>query len=404
MATHNISYNSKILEIMHRPTTKTNKYPLYTKVGSYDGNEERNTQAENDPEYQRMSQTVFNSPTNIRRLFITGKDITIHYYTKPHADGARKLSSPNYVGDSIFDIAEKMFKYNEQYATYLAEKTINKNAKEPDKYNITGNVVGIASSTYACNNLEEIYFDWTILLSQDVKPYFQVDDRTIYNLANGMAPGGLKVDDACLNFFKAFNLGGSKEIRKRFPRLRVIGIVSNLYNLFDTYRGNSYYLPTAVLDAGKIENYKTWYELNLDKIEKSNSACWVSFLTDIKIPNLEFIIKDNHFKFDAEDFKSWVNEHISAVKKAFSNKPNANNSQSQQKEEKENQQQEVVNTQIGEIENEFIRIKSAYGTNTLQKIIVASIAGMSKGEIVNVANTFTMANKKEFEQLTGISK
>ena len=45
-------------------------------------------------------------------------------------------------------------------------------ATEPINYKIDGNGIGIVSNPWVCNNIEEIYFDWTMLISAEVAPYF----------------------------------------------------------------------------------------------------------------------------------------------------------------------------------------------------------------------------------------
>ena len=75
MAKKTLSLSSLINNNIHKPKTKSG-FTLYPKIEGYKGameGGEATTKAEADPGYKAQVARNYNSPTNIKRIFITAK-------------------------------------------------------------------------------------------------------------------------------------------------------------------------------------------------------------------------------------------------------------------------------------------------------------------------------------------
>ena len=160
--------------------------------------------------------------------------------------------------------------------------------------------------------MEEIYVDYAVCLASDeTKPYF-------YGLMS-MLPQ-LMASRTQYNCVKNHELGqafcnltgiGSDVLKKRFPRLRVIAMVSRLDEILMHQGNKNVDLEFKMSD---IESKKVnWIDLNEHLIQTSNS-----FVMRTDIPhsglNTEFNVKDQQYKLDALFLKGLVAEYSQKVK------------------------------------------------------------------------------------------
>ena len=170
---HNI--NSIINKAMHRPTSKDG-FILYGKRPEYkaDNNFEGDTAAESSAAYLETVKNNYNSPTNIRKLFITGRGVGVQHYSAmilAQANQAVRYKFYPYAnGFNLFEIAASQLTFSENLNQLQIEKAINSKINKTLSNNIVdGNFLGVVANPYTCNNIEEIYLDWTFLLTTDVK-------------------------------------------------------------------------------------------------------------------------------------------------------------------------------------------------------------------------------------------
>lgn len=418
MGKKTINLNSIINANIHRPKTNSG-YTLYPKVKDYKGNmeNEQATKAEQDPTYQRQSVKTFSSPTNIRRLFITGAHIRIDYYTAPIINGksadrttAVSISNKSGIGMSLFDVAEKIAMYSQDRARYMGEKAINKNAEEPTQYNVTG-TFNMAAYPYTCSNIEEIYFDWTLLLSTEISPYF----KDLLTTGQGTIATPEQIAQQFLTFnsqqivesqltvqmFSAFNAGGAKNLRKRFPRLREITFISNLDKLLESQNiiGNTkkYYDSNAINNGKSI---KTWFELN-ENIIRSTPTYVIRGITDKSLPNpnKEFIVKSNMYKFDFEKLDGYVRTYKDKIEKARREAlyGNANTSG-----KLESNTDDII--EMCDLEKRLLEIEQKYGTKIMNNVWINAYNGSSLGktEFEKVLKQFTKPNRSRIANVINI--
>lgn len=324
MAKKTVHINTLINKAMHRPVVQSTGEVLYPVLESYSGKIEGGTGTKS-PEFLEKSRAICNSPTNIRRLFITYEGVTVDYYTAPITpkNDAKlrtsiKFSSimPSELGVSNFhDIGMKMWTYQKDLYQYNMEKQINKNAQAPTEFVVTGNILGVISSLYACNNIEEVYVDWTIMLCDSVRQLTCKDpilgDAMLLNYMENNVPSGIVQDKNRLleNLFRRFNDldKTNADIRSRFPRLKVIAFVPKLQQLMATPALSSIHSIMPAKDDSEqamIDKSATLIELNKDLFNQAG-CLFKAFSVPNKI-NKEFRIKDSQYKFDRERLKTFV--------------------------------------------------------------------------------------------------
>ena len=73
-----INLDKMLTEMVHRP--RIDGYPLYTRVDNLMESGDGTTVTDKGSKWERASKVSYNSPGNIRRLFITHQGVFIHYY------------------------------------------------------------------------------------------------------------------------------------------------------------------------------------------------------------------------------------------------------------------------------------------------------------------------------------
>lgn len=390
--------NQIIKSAMHRPLSSTG-YVLYPKVEGCTNSDEGETQAEKDPHYIAQSKSNYNSPTNIRKLFITGDSVTIQYYTPmitKSNNGTHQKSVSYKPEDNLFKIAASMLNYSQSYSQYLMEKTINAKAVEPDNYVVTGNGLGVISNPWVCSNIEEIYFDWTILLSQDVQPYFNglCSYKDLYNFLSKTAkPDEIKTEQI-IKYFSAFNSGGIKDLRKRYPRLRTIAMISNLKDVMEHPQMKMVDLKFANIEESKM----TWYEVNKKLVAASNSVVYLGDLTN-NIPrlNTEFTVKSSIYKFDSDKLNGKVERFKTLIADYKRQKEYGGSTDSKEDEEE-------LNLEAPNLETQLLEIESKYGAKTLKNVLIYAVNGseLKTTELKNLLRQFTKPNRQRLASLIGL--
>lgn len=324
-----VNLNAAINKAMHRPITKNGGYTLYTKFGDNSSAENSQmTEAEKDAEFIEKSKSNFNSPTNIRRVFITHDKVYVHYYCPyiinnskaKYFSEAELIPVPDSKGTKLFEIATSMTEFNELnmlFKTQPGHRAASTIFAEANKkiYKTNGAMMNIISSYYACNNIEELYFDWTLLLSNDLEAYLPESHRVTLNkvIFNNWCHSQQyrkNYDNFMLELLsQLLDLRSTEELTKKFPRLKAVGIISNLSDIMKN--------PNVINTEGLLKSkndIKTWLELNNQLIVQSNSIVQISLTTSLlSKPNYTFKIKDQQYKFDHDYLKDYVDKYKKSV-------------------------------------------------------------------------------------------
>lgn len=408
MAKKTISLGSVINNNMHKPKTK-NGFVLYPKVEGYNGtseNAEATTKAEADPTYKAQSVNNYNSPTNIKRLFITAKHITIEYHTGPVINGVSSnrwtqvAARDANTGLSLYEIAEKIATYEDDMHKHMMEKAINKGAVAPTQYVIDGKF-NVGSHPYACSNIEEIYFDWSVLLSHETAPYF-------IELLKKATPAEIAMkfvnfnttfvgeNPMPINLFAAQSAGGAKDLRKKYPRLREITFISNLEDL--TMSGMTVGFMKTPENESTGAAYKTWYELNEETIKSSNTCTIRGNMTNqVPNPNEKFEVKSGIYAFDLDKLSNHVKTYVDSIK-------NLMRQQKYGTTEYEPAEADAEDFEMIDIEKRLLEIEEKYGQDAMYSIwqYAYNGAGLPKSEVEKILRRITKPNRSRLAQKINI--
>lgn len=387
---------------MHRPLS-SDKIALYPKVENYNGKaESEDTIANKSKYFLAQSKSNYNSPTNIRRLFITGEKVEIHYYSPMIIKGKPSTTYKKSVelSENLYEITNKMLNYSAEFARYSMEKSINGAAVEPDNYVIEGNGIGVVSNPWVCNNIEEIYFDWTLLASNEVAPFFQ-EYCTInwYTAFVNKTTSFTEIKNSkIIEFFAMFNSGGVKDLRNRYPRLKTIAMISRLNEIIPLAQEPCQGLTN--LDGCKT----TWYELNKQIIAQSGSLVLLGEL-NANLPklNTDFIVKDSIYKFDKDRLKLVAESFKKRVEDYYRQRMYGGSTEQQEQTAiEEEQPTEVTNS----LEKYLLELEASNDPTIINNAIIYATmgAGLSATELRNIFNSFTKQNKDRFTTLLGLNR
>jgi hypothetical protein len=286
-----------------------------------------------------------------------------------------------------------MFNYNRDLSRYTMEKAINSGAEKPDKYELVGNGIGALTNPYACNNIEEIYFDWSLTLSAESAHYLGILASDQYKNAYIQKQTRLidaKAGDAIFNYFNAFNCGNLKDIRKRFPRLRLIAFISNL----DDILINPNMVKVDERFSDPELSTKTWFKANEALIKASNSVISV---TGINEKVSDFSIKDTQYKYDKYELKALIDAYNKKLKDYTRLKTYGKlNTDTVEKEEIKH---EVV---VSDLEKYLVDIENSSGLDGVKSVLSIASLHMSLKELKDTFSEFTKANREKYAKLIGL--
>ena len=200
---------------VHRPIASKDpdKMPLYKRndgIFNADGSVGTRSDA-----WLKASEHIYSSPNNIRRVFITYKGVYVHYY-RPIVGDSSKETAKFYSYDSI----NSDFKPLE-----LRESILRGDFTDI----VTKSGFGAFKGQWSCTNVEEIYFDWTLLLSSELQQ-LGLGNLLVHMCKTGTS--GIQDGSILMSLFTKFCLKPGENISRTFPRLKIIGYVSELETLY----------------------------------------------------------------------------------------------------------------------------------------------------------------------------
>lgn len=313
MAVQSLTLNNIFKSRIHGPSLKGK--PFYVQKADYKDSENTSdgdlASLLKNPEYMKHANSNLNSPTNIRRIFITHKKVVIEHYAAPMINGKR---------DNL--VIERTVQDFDSWV----KKWINSNLISPsqaafskssiDKVKITGNI-SQPIEFYKCSNIEEIYFDWSALVSDDLGGFInskynngQVDNihpYIIQNYMNKQKNLGTKNQNEAMMLL----LINKQKLTYSYKRLRMVGFISNLDDI--DIKGT-----IETINSNKVsDTSRLWVEneVVMNYIKSGIADVWLTKIdgavkTYDRLENFE--IKKAQFKFDDEylekKLKSYVNK------------------------------------------------------------------------------------------------
>lgn len=411
---HTININQIVYKELHRPqvTDGDSVFPIYTKVEGYRGNQ-YDTKAESSAKYKKRAATHFNSPNNIRKLYFTHNKIYIDYFKSP---GVKQLDLPLQTQASLstdlLEVLPKIANYRTELSKYMMEKNINPRAKGPDQYVLDGNVIGVINQVYTCNNIEEIYFDWTFLFSPSMQQLLAnnglgvlVGEAAIMGMLNGKPFSNNQLNKS--NIWKAAFINNAfnkdeiikihnnpNKLRDKYPRLKIIAMINNLGDII-TQSVRSYSLMFELKKSGGTS---TWLETNSDLVNSSKSIMIVTQLDGVPKLNPKFVTQESAYVFDKE-FSKWVDTYAKAIE------AHARQIKYGTMNPEDNEEDSTDDTNLNEVEQRMLQIESEVGPETFKKILIGTTKVGSQfklAELRSLFRTFTKPNRVRWAKMIGL--
>lgn len=233
-----MNMNNLVGFYLHRPMTPQPDFDVLYRRVSFDEYNDR--KLNNEIKYRQYASKVYNSPDNIRRLIISDSNILVQYY--------RPIKGLENKG-TIFSYATSLAKCAERKKIFAASgcngyRSMQKVAQKHGINLEEWKGFGLKSLVYpwVAQNIEEIYFDYTILSCID-------GERTLEDYSEIM------MDDknaVIKQLFKTACNVDDESITVKFPRLRVVGCILNLSEKIDEIKEymyetrNEYCVPTII--------------------------------------------------------------------------------------------------------------------------------------------------------------
>lgn len=205
MAVKTFNIDSMVRNAIHKPSVEGK--PLYARADncqevSFDG---KRTTSE---KWEKAVKTVYTSPNNIRRIFVTLEGVYTERYCSVvgrEKDGLKRFHSWGK------DELDGYNSFRDLYNDYLNRNVI-----------IRGTGLKAIVHPWVCSNLEEFYFG------------FWTDDYLGMGLHNKWLPGkGLPYEALELSeLFKDVCCNGNNDVYSRFPRFKAIGYCNMLSELY----------------------------------------------------------------------------------------------------------------------------------------------------------------------------
>ena len=407
---------TKFLGRMHEPQTKSG-YTLYVRNNTNqnddtDSGEDMQlySKALQDPDYVKNMDTSYNSPKNIKRIHFEfgGTKViyhTQHYLKGKHATGG-ELHKQHITVDNTDKSLHDILRSNINLNRKIMQGAISRNNNEKDivKYvfdnaNCSNNtLLKAATYKYVASNVEEIYFDWEVLLNRKV--YEALGFSSLDQVLNMYSPeltvaqgeDGFRLPlvlrqklvqafsnpeaaEKIKRLFIETNLGTSSSINKRFPRLRIVGIIGCSVSIAKSRLSemSSYEQQTA-----------TWYDRYKEDFKKYCVPVMIirfdGKLTEFNPGGAYKLDKEVAAKLSkqSDDLRALL------VKEKYTSK-------------------ETADEQVkSEVERKLIELSSQYDADTLGNLVRISIDSLTATEIKAMLADFTKENRSKYAKIIGI--
>lgn len=311
-----INLTKLVGEIIHSP--RVDGYPLYQRVGDVELNR--------SPKWHKEVKKINNSPSNVRKLFITYEAVYVEYYV----------------------YLQRGKRFRKQYKTDLLTEIAGNST-------FTGHILKALESEWVLSNLEEIYFDWSVLLGTG-----PIDRDEFLNYIESGAP--------------LHDLNPPYLDVDKYNRLHVVGYIPRLEKILIEYR-EAHSLdslpPFEVIN--KLETYKHILKVKDD------------------ISTVGYTCKEGIYTFDLERLKPKFDHLIRKQNEAKSK------AEQQAKVEVSSEDREL-NTLITEIIQSIDKFK--LNKEFIVKYLLSLFVGVDKSDIEKVLNQ--LINKSETEELKEI--
>lgn len=382
-----------ISKYIHRPIISKNADlpPLYARVsGAKETESSIDAEGIKNPLWIKATESTFNSPTNVRRLFIGDTKVFIQYYQPPVMSGKQNNYWLEYSltdEDRLDKMAQDIMTFNTRFSEAAAM-----GAKPPTPIKVTKTGMGAVANNWKMSNLEEIYITPSVILSDDIKQRI----NGAFAIFNGLAQqptGKIVKSNIPQLIFESVNGGNIKNIRTRFPRLRTVAFATNLEQALGVSGAKRFNegQPKSLDEAGI-----NWYSL-ANKCGATQVCSIVVSVVPFDNSNdklLNFITRPGIYKYDATILDGYVvkyKEQITVYARANRDKALGKTPATEEKE---------VTTKT-EYEKLLDSMLDSYGEAAVQSTLMLVKSAKHKQELKDEISKMTKEGKEKYSKYVG---
>lgn len=357
-----VNLDNIVANRVHSP--RVDGFPIYGRVDGAMENGEGRITTKSERWLNKVSK-CYTSPDNIRRVFITHRAIYVSLY-RPIRNVSSSLQLERPLKQDLLEVCTGLVPPGPGLAP---------------TFRVDGSGISAIARPWVCSNIEELYFDWSVFLSHDIMNMGFGDVYHDVILAQGgKGPVNLNI---IKQIFQRFCMGGVKDLKSRFPRLRCVGYIQNLdevYKAVPMKRGadsiedflNPWCLNSIVKSAIKSNQATIW------EIEPANK--WI----------LERSVKSNVYTFDREVLDGYFNNLESRIK-AF-RRSELDKKADEQREQKIAEAQKIK----GSFEKLADSIYEAGGIEAVKSSIMISLKHSTSAERHEIYESLTSDGKVRY--------
>ncbi len=288
---YTINLDKMISNMIHRP--RVDGYPLYSRVDSqFETGDGVLSKCINN-KWDKISKKVYNSPGNIKRIFITHSSVYIDYFASVIGDSNKSLKRAVKFPVDFVDVAQSMLN-----TSSMGEKP---------EYKVKGHGLLALYKPWVCSNIEEVFFDWSILLSEDIA---NMGMGNLFELYTQTKSDKMMDYTPIKNIFEYCCARNISNWRDRFPRLKYVGYISHLEEIYNAIDGQD--------KKNSLEDrVKPWCENEfiIQSVKNDSQVISIYRLDDINLLNTKFSIKEGLYLYDRDKLKAYANKLEEAIKK-----------------------------------------------------------------------------------------
>lgn len=375
MGTNTVNLKSIYKTLIHIPNVKNkDSSPLY----ALNDDKETDDEVKNlvkSPEWIEACKNNYNSPTNVRKLYITKNHVKIEFY-KPIIVGGKPTQNGLIIERSVpSDVNEIIMG-----RTNLYNNSMNDMAYIASKLNslkINGSILSLLNTPWVLSNIEEVYIDTVGLYSENIRGLIGDYNLAVMEYNKNVAPLRKNIKQI-VNLMLGFSIN-ENNISQKFPRLRFVAIIPDL----DKYLGLVSSQRKSIDEDG-IKNVLLYKLKSIQDFDISKSAIYTTENAK-RVEDGKLSIR-TYYKFDKEFLKPFTDKWQQRVAESIAKK---------KQEEKEIRQKQIDESML-EVERKLNDI--AIETSNKEAIAILRIATswLSKQDKQELLNTFTPDGKNKF--------
>ena len=286
-----VNLDKEVSRAIHLPRFEDT--PLYTRVPDckeayFDKSEEVANKSDG---WIAKSKIAYGSPNNIRRVFITSEGVFVHLYQPIAFKG--KAGNKGLTRERTY----AQFKPMEVYESMMQGRR---------DYVVTKSGLGALANPWVASNIEEVYFDWSILLSEDI---LNLGFGNLLVDLTTMKTSKIERSELPYMLYKHFCCDG-EDTQNKYPRLRVVGYIQQLarvYKMVDYKPG-----VETVEEMGKL-----WCTNNVVKAAGADPNCNILLYDVPNIPklNTKYRTREGIYLYDLEVLQPYFEERNQKILK-----------------------------------------------------------------------------------------